>query len=268
MALAASASLTPSFCLRYSLVTDAERSPLGRKFQVLNSSQAVGQVAVALESGPQRRVFAQARDWIGWCRAEKDEAAALAALLAAGPRYALVAAHAGLPLTLPVSLDDLIVFERVPGTAVTDFGALSVLLASDTEPLDETRLERLERLLVASWATFDEALAGVPAEQRDLKPTRGRAPDATRLHLLEADLMHLSAFGPAFKPPKPDNIAEQEARMREQMLAGLRALPLSEPFAPRPRYGFSWTPHFAVRRSAWHALDHAWELQDRKDNLL
>jgi hypothetical protein len=36
-------------------------------------------------------------------------------------------------------------------------------------------------------------------------------------------------------------------------------------FAPRRRYGFAWTPRFAVRRSAWHALDHAWELQERLD---
>jgi hypothetical protein len=24
-----------------------------------------------------------------------------------------------------------------------------------------------------------------------------------------------------------------------------------------------WTPRYFVRRSAWHALDHAWELEDR-----
>ena len=30
-------------------------------------------IAVALEVGPSRRVFAQALDWVGWCRAGKDE---------------------------------------------------------------------------------------------------------------------------------------------------------------------------------------------------
>jgi hypothetical protein len=24
-----------------------------------------------------------------------------------------------------------------------------------------------------------------------------------------------------------------------------------------------WSPRFFVRRSAWHALDHAWEIEDR-----
>jgi hypothetical protein len=34
-------------------------------------------------------------------------------------------------------------------------------------------------------------------------------------------------------------------------------------YDPRPRYGFDWTPRFAIHRSAWHAIDHAWELEDR-----
>lgn len=233
-------------------------------------SLPAGQIAVALEIGPQRRVFAQVCHWVGWCRAGKNEATALEAIFAAGPRYLHVAESAEIPLTLPASLDELTVIERVSGTATTDFGALGVLLASDTEALDATRLEQLERLLVACWAAFDDALLRVPADQRDQKPTRGRAPNALRLHALEADLMHLSAFGPSFKQPtsgSEDEVARQEAQMREQFIAGLRATPQQQPFTPRRRYGFAWTPHFAVRRAAWHALDHAWELQDRQDHL-
>jgi hypothetical protein len=46
-----------------------------------------------------------------------------------------------------------------------------------------------------------------------------------------------------------------EAETREAMLG--------ERFEVRRRYGFDWTPLFAARRAAWHALDHAWELEDR-----
>ena len=53
-----------------------------------NLSPSVGQLAVVLEIGPKRRVFAQACEWIGWCCAGKDEAAALQALVVAGDRYA------------------------------------------------------------------------------------------------------------------------------------------------------------------------------------
>jgi hypothetical protein len=51
--------------------------------------------------------------------------------------------------------------------------------------------------------------------------------------------------------------------VREQIIAALRAVPRDESIAPRRKSGFSWTPRFATRRSAWHALDHAWELQGR-----
>jgi hypothetical protein len=219
--------------------------------------------AVALEIGPKRRVFAQAIEWIGWCRSGKDEVTALNQLLAAGQRYAQVTKRAGIPFVAPTSLDAFKVVERTPGTATTDFGALSMLFVADSEPLTEAGIERLVSLLTACWATFDNALHDIPADLHDVKPERGRSPNAIRLHLLEADLMHLSAFGPAFQQPDPARVAEQEAAVRKQIIAELRIVPSKESTPPRRRYGFSWTPRFAVRRSAWHALDHAWELQDR-----
>lgn len=30
-----------------------------------------------------------------------------------------------------------------------------------------------------------------------------------------------------------------------------------------PRGGKRWKPRYYVRRSAWHILDHAWEIEDR-----
>jgi hypothetical protein len=35
---------------------------------------------VVIERGPRRRVFARAVEWPGWCRSQRDERAALAAL--------------------------------------------------------------------------------------------------------------------------------------------------------------------------------------------
>ena len=220
-------------------------------------------IAVALEVGPSRRIFAQALDWIGWCRAGKDEETALHQLVIAGPRYAPVAARAGLPFTIPASFEAFEVVERVPGNATTDFGAPAVLLSADQQPLAEADIERLTSLLAACWSTFDDVLLSIPAELRGKKPERGRSPDAMRLHVLEADLMHLSGLGPAFRRPDPARIAEQEAEVREQIVAALRSIPLHKEPVPRRKSGFLWTPRFAARRSAWHALDHAWELQGR-----
>jgi len=219
--------------------------------------------AVALEIGPKRKVFAQALDWIGWCRAGKDEATALNHLFTSGWRYAQVASQAGLPFVAPSSPDAFEVVERTAGTATTDFGAPGALFTADQEPLTEANIERLVSLLIACWATFDSAFQHIAADLRDVKPEKGRSASEIRLHLLEADRMHLSAFGPAFQHPDPARVAEQEAAVREQIITGLRMAPSKGSSIPRRRYGFSWTPRFAIRRSAWHALDHAWELQDR-----
>ena len=218
-------------------------------------------IAVALEAGPGRRVFAQALDWIGWCRAGKDEEAALHQLVIAGPRYAPVAARAGFSFTIPPSFEAFEVVERVPGNATTDFGAPAVLLAEDQRPFTEADIERWTSLLAACWSTFDDVLLSIRAELRGKKPERGRSPEAMRLHLLEADLMHLSGFGPAYRRPDRARVAEQEAEVREQILAALQAVPRDVEARPRRKSGFTWTPRFAARRSAWHALDHAWELQ-------
>ena len=32
-----------------------------------------------------------------------------------------------------------------------------------------------------------------------------------------------------------------------------------------PIDGRKWTPHYAARRIAWHALDHAWEMEDKSE---
>jgi hypothetical protein len=156
--------------------------------------------------------------------------AALNHLVAAGLRYARVAERAGLTFGTPPSLEAFEIVERMPGTATTDFGAPGVLLTSDLEPLEKGDIERNISLLTACWATFDEILHRIPTDLHNVK--------------------HLS---------------EQETAVREQLLAELRAVPRKEVLIPRRRYGFAWTPRFVMRRSSWHALDHAWELQERRD---
>jgi len=97
---------------------------------------------VYLEVG-KRRVFACAVDWPGWCRAGKTEEAALSALGAAAPRFALVCPRAGIAFDASSAAARLEVVERVPGTATTDFGALDVPCGLDGEPLTAHEAGRL-----------------------------------------------------------------------------------------------------------------------------
>jgi hypothetical protein len=218
-------------------------------------------IQVALEIGPKRRVFAQALAWPGWCRSGKSEEAALANLLALGERYTGVAKRAGLTLVAPTALDQFVVVERVIGTAVTDFGGLSTLFAHDTEPLEDEEIEQLTNLLNTCWMVFDEHFQAIPAEQRDLLPERGRSPNAIRWHVIETDQLHASAFGAAVRPGTPTQADRLELQARQHIRAGLQAVPRHNAATPHRRSGFTWTPRFAIRRSAWHALDHAWQLQ-------
>src|SRR3954465_14743924 len=99
-----------------------------------------------------KKAFACAVDWPGWCRAGKDEDAALEQLIAYTDRYAEVAALAGVAFR-PGTPE---VVERVPGNATTTFGAPGVVPSLDAGALAG---EKAIDLLTASW----DYLAGVRA---------------------------------------------------------------------------------------------------------
>lgn len=79
----------------------------------------------------------------------------------------------------------------------------------------------------------------------------------------EADGAYLGKLGASWKPG-PGAVESQMSELRSQFLDALAAWAQGEPPAPRrPRK--LWNPRYAVRRSAWHALDHAWEIEDRSE---
>src|ERR1700730_11280692 len=126
------------------------------------SANRAGPAAVYVESGA-KRVFACSLDWPGWCRSGRDEEGALKALSAAGPRYAVVAAEAG--LAFPSGGGGVVeVVERVPGSASTDFGVPVALASHDSEPLTLEEADRQAALVSASWTVLDRVVAGAPGE--------------------------------------------------------------------------------------------------------
>src|SRR3954471_13755946 len=104
---------------------------------------------IYLESG-KKRVFACALDWPGWCRSGKTEEQAIENLLAYGSRYAPVAAEAGFR-DFGNRIHSLVVVERLPGNATTDFGAPDAKASRDYEPLSTEEAQRLAGLVAASW---------------------------------------------------------------------------------------------------------------------
>ncbi|HEY7941492.1 MAG TPA: hypothetical protein VID25_06065, partial [Candidatus Limnocylindrales bacterium] len=73
-------------------------------------------IEVYLEVGA-KRTFAGATAWPGWCRAGRDEAAALAALAGYASRYEAVVADSDLAFEPPHGPEPFVIVGRVTGGA-------------------------------------------------------------------------------------------------------------------------------------------------------
>jgi len=218
----------------------------------------VGQIAVIIERGT-KRAFASAVDWPGWSRSGKDEGAALAALLAYGPRYAKVARK--MRFVPPKDASALRVVERTGGNATTDFGAPGMPAKLDAVTVSDVDLKRLTAFLDACWRAFDDGVAKAKAKGKKLATGPrggGRALDQIAMHVREAELGYLSGLGAPYKA-KTDDLGAERAAVREALAASARG----EIPAKGPRGGVRWKPRFFVRRAMWHTLDHLWEIDDR-----
>lgn len=216
---------------------------------------------IYLEVG-RRRVFAGALDWPGWCRSGRDESSALEALAAYGPRYAAALGGAAGGFSAPAGASALEVVERLEGNSTTDFGAPAVAPAADQRPLDNEEVERLMAILQACWASLDRAAESASGAVLRKGPRGGgRELDGIVRHVLEADRAYLSKLGSDYRKPPEAEVTVQMMGVREAFLHTVSSRARGEP-PPRTRSAL-WSPRYSVRRSAWHALDHAWEIEDR-----
>jgi hypothetical protein len=220
---------------------------------------------VYLEIG-QKRTIACAVDWPGWCRGGRDEDAALAALLAYGPRYSQALRATGLGFAAPADLRDLEVVERLTGNATTDYGVPAMTPAADRQPVDDASLARLIALLRAYWAAFDAAVEAVEGKELRKGPRGGgRELEAIIRHVMEAEGGYLGALGVKVSLDDATGLAAAQAEMRQAVIDGLGAAARGETPAVGPRGGARWAPRYFVRRVAYHVLDHAWEIEDRRE---
>ncbi len=215
-------------------------------------------VGVAVESGA-KKVFATAVDWPGWSRSGKTQAAALEAMAGSAARYAVVAAALGGPFPASLGVDDFEIVERNPGGSGTDFGVPSRVTEHDRRPVSQADADRLRRLVAAAWTVFDRVAAAAPAELRKGPRGGGRDRDKVVDHVLDADQAYCHEMGLRVAQPArthPDTIQAMRSAMLDL---------LGQPSDGSPLGDRKWPPRYAARRIAWHALDHAWEIEDRSD---
>jgi hypothetical protein len=210
---------------------------------------------VVLETGD-KRVFASAADWPGWSRSGKTDEAAIEALLTYAPRYAPVAKLAGFDLPESIEVD---VVERNEGGGGTDFGVPSRVTNADARKVSKADAERLAAIVDAAWTTFERVAAGAPEELRKGPRGGGRDRDKMVGHVVAADAAYAREIGLRLKEPDASDRKALKA-LRDEMLAVLR-----QPSDGSPLAGRRWTARYAAHRIAWHALDHAWEMEDRSE---
>ena len=198
-----------------------------------------GKTRVYIETGG-KRTFASAADWPGWSRSGKDEQSALDNLAAYAPRYARVAKLAH--IELPRDATDFNVIERLNGSASTDFGVPGMPAKNEETVMTKAEAGRMLALMDACWEYLEGVIATAPAELRKGPRGGGRDRDAIREHVLGAEVEYGKRIGLRLKAP--DRKALRKA-------------------FENPNRDEKWPVAYAVRRTAWHALDHAWEIEDR-----
>ncbi len=215
-------------------------------------------VLVTVEHTP-KKAFATAADWPGWSRSGKTEELALDALAAYAARYAVIVDAEERAFASDIGVGDLDVVERLAGSAGTDYGVPSRPTEHDARPTDAAAASRLAGLVGAAWSAFDRTAADAPEELR--KGPRGGGRDTSRIvaHVMDADRAYANEMGVKVAGFEPDDRAAIDA-MREAMLEVILAARDGTPLADR-----RWPARYAAHRIAWHALDHAWEIEDRTD---
>jgi hypothetical protein len=204
-----------------------------------------------------KRWVAVAADWPGLERGARDEDAAVARLREYVPRYHRVAKRARLGQELPVD-PKLTVVGRYTGTGSTDFWGISFAPSPlDREPIDEATFQRQVRLLRAAWAEFDDIAARVSAELRPGPRGGGRDRDRIIRHVLANEG---GDFSKRVKvPAELDELATPAGRAahRDRFVDAMHAW-----YAEGKPLG-KWTVPYLLRHTAYHVLDHAWEMEDR-----
>jgi hypothetical protein len=217
-------------------------------------------VRTAIEHGPkEKRSVAFAIDWPGWSRGAKTAGLALETLESYRVRYRPVASLAGMVSEFDAASALEVVEDKV-GTGSTDFWGISFSpCAAEQDPMSEAELERGITLLQACWAFFDGVAARVSPGMRKGPRGGGRDRDHIMRHTIRTESEDFAKQLGLRIPEGAALTVDGLRHHRETYVVAMRAYNAGE-VTRRMR---SWTLPFLIRHSAFHTLDHAWEMEDK-----
>ena len=215
---------------------------------------------VMLEIGPKgKRVAAVAPGWPGLERGAKTEEAVLERLRSYLPRYAPVAKRAGMDAEFAASAatTTVDVVEHYPGTGSTDFWGISFAFSSiDRQDVSSEALERELTLMRACWAFFDDVRSRVSPEMQKGPRGGGRDRDHIVAHTFGTERGWAKGLG-VLTPEGAMLTAEGLTAHRDAYCEAIRA------FHAQGKMARTWPLRFLIRHTAYHTLDHAWEMEDK-----
>jgi hypothetical protein len=216
-------------------------------------------VRTVIQRGPKaRKAVAFALDWPGWSRGATTPELALAAFEAYRARYRPIAAAAGMATEFDAGRRVKVVEDHV-GTGSTDFWGISFAPStSERDPMDEAEFDRKVALLRACWAYFDDVAATVSAELRRGPRGGGRNRDEVIRHAVRVEREDFAKRVGLRTPEEATLTTAGLQDYRTAYVAAMRAYNAGE--GKRMQ---SWTLPFLIRHSAYHVMDHAWEMQDK-----
>ncbi|MEZ4706480.1 MAG: hypothetical protein R3A44_04700 [Caldilineaceae bacterium] len=214
-------------------------------------------LSVAIESGPKgKKVVAVAPDWPGLARGAKTEEAATERLLSYIPRYAAVAKLAGMEAAFAAN-PTVEVVERYLGTGSTDFWGISFAFSSiDQEAMSDEALDRQLTLLQACWAFFDGVCARVSAEMQKGPRGGGRDRDQIVHHIFANEQDWAKGLG----VHTPDGAMLTDEGLKAHRAAYCHAI---RDYHAQGKMARKWPLRYLIRHTAFHTLDHAWEMEDK-----
>ena len=214
-------------------------------------------IRVTLEIGPKgKKLVAVAPDWPGLERGATTGEAAIERLLSYVPRYAKVTKLAGMEAafaTMPV----VDVVERYPGTGSTDFWGISFAFSSiDQQAMSGEALERELTLMRACWAFFDDVRSRVSAGMQRGPRGGGRDRDHIVRHTVATEQDWAKKLG-VLKPQEAILTDEGLNAHRHAYCNAIQAL------HSQGKMARTWPLRYLIRHTAYHTLDHAWEMEDK-----
>jgi hypothetical protein len=216
-------------------------------------------VRTVVERGPKgKKAVAFAMDWPGWSRGAKTPELALETLDAYRSRYRPIAERAGMGSDFDAAGPLELIEDRV-GTGSTDFWGISFSpSSSERDPMDDAEMDRKIRLLRACWGFFDDVAGRVSAEMR--KGPRGGGRDREKIvrHTIRTESEDFAKRLGLRIPEEAALTPKGLVAHRESFVSAMYAY--NEGEVKRMR---SWTLPFLIRHSAFHVMDHAWEMEDK-----